>query len=82
MAKSADAQRESEGIIVVSMVAQNNATGARGPCGDQVDGAGKREGMTGKSGSNFPGGRKPIDKISVFGGLDQVLNGLVTLAPR
>ena len=62
-AKSADAQRESEGIVVVSMVAKNNATGARGPCGGQVDGAGKREGMTGKTGSNFPGGRKPVDKV-------------------
>src|SRR5206468_4200012 len=62
-AKPADAQRESEGIAVVWMVAQNNATGARGPCGGQVDGAGKREGMTGKTGSNYPGGHKPVDKV-------------------
>ena len=62
-AKSADAQRESEGIIVVSMGATKNASGARGPCGDRVDGAGKREGMTGKTGSNSPGGRKPVDKV-------------------
>ncbi len=45
------------------MVAQNNATGGRGPCGDHVDGAGKREGMATSSGPKNPGGRKPIDKV-------------------
>ena len=29
----------------MAMVAQNNATGAKGPCGGHVDEAGKREGM-------------------------------------
>lgn len=56
-------QRESEGIVVPVMVAQNNATGGKGPCGGHVDGAGKREGMAGKSGPNDPGGRRPRDKV-------------------
>jgi RNA-directed DNA polymerase len=62
-AKSSAAQRESEGTVVVTMVATNNATGAKGPCGGQVDGAGKREGMAAKSGPNDPGGRRPRDKV-------------------
>jgi RNA-directed DNA polymerase len=61
--KSSAVQRESEGIIVVSMVAKNNATGARGPCGGRVGRTGKREGMAGKTGPKFPGGRPPVDKV-------------------
>jgi group II intron reverse transcriptase/maturase len=45
------------------MVAQNNATGGKAPCGGHVQGAGKREGMAGESGPNSPGGRKPADKV-------------------
>lgn len=45
------------------MVAQNNATGGKDPCGGQVEGAGKREGMAASSGSIDPDGRKPIDKV-------------------
>ena len=45
------------------MVATNNATGAKGPCGGQVEGAGKREGMAGESRSNHPGGREPDAKV-------------------
>ena len=45
------------------MVATNNATGAKGPCGGQVVGAGKREGMAGESGPNHPVGREPADKV-------------------
>ncbi len=63
MAKACAAQRGSEGTVVVTMVAQNNATGAKGPCGDHVDRAGKREGMAGKTGPNNPDGRKPADKV-------------------
>ena len=62
-AKSSAVERESEGIAVLSMVAQNNATGGRGPCGDRVGGAGKREGMAAASGPIDPGGREPIDKV-------------------
>jgi hypothetical protein len=61
--KSSAVQRESEGTVVVKMVAKNNATGARGPCGGRAGGAGKREGMAGKTGPKNPGGRPPADKV-------------------
>ena len=63
MAKSSIAQRESEGAVVPSRVATNNAAGGKGPCGGNVTDAGKREGMTGKTGSNHPGGHPPDDKV-------------------
>jgi hypothetical protein len=62
-AKASAAQRESEGTVVVTMAATNNATGAKGPCGGQVEGAGKREGMACESGPNHPGGREPDAKV-------------------
>ena len=62
-AKSTDAQRESEGIVVPAKVATNNATGGKGPWGGQAVEAGKREGMAGKTGPNNPDRRKPIDKV-------------------
>lgn len=61
--KSSAAERESEGTIVLAMAAWHNAVGGKGPCGGQVDGGGKREGMAGKSGSNHPRRRKPVDKV-------------------
>jgi RNA-directed DNA polymerase len=42
MAKSSGAQRESEGVVVVRIGAQNNAPGAKGPCFDRVCDGGKR----------------------------------------
>jgi group II intron reverse transcriptase/maturase len=45
------------------MVAQKNAAGGKGPCGDRVEEAGKREGMTGKTGSNDPDRRRTVDKV-------------------
>lgn len=45
------------------MVAQNNATGGKGPCGGNVGRAGKREGMAATSGPNNPERRKPRDKV-------------------
>jgi hypothetical protein len=57
-AKSSVAERESEGAVVVTMLAQNNASGAKGPCGDDVVRAGKREGMAATSGPNDPVGRQ------------------------
>ena len=45
------------------MGAQNNATGAKGPCGEGVDEAGKREGMAATSGPNHPDRRNPVDKV-------------------
>ena len=62
-AKTSAAQRESEGTVVVTRPATNNAGGAKGPCGGNVGGASTREGMTGRTGSNHPDGRESIDKV-------------------
>jgi RNA-directed DNA polymerase len=62
-AKSAAAQRESEGIVVPVIAATNNAAGGKGPCGGHVDGAGKRKGMAGRTGPNDPGGRGPRENV-------------------
>jgi hypothetical protein len=58
-AKSAAAQRESEGVVVPSIVAQNNATGGKGLCFGHAREEGKREGMAGKTGPNHPDGHTP-----------------------
>jgi RNA-directed DNA polymerase len=47
----------------VAMVAQNNAIGAKGPWGGDVDEAGKREGMAATSGPNHPDRRRTVDKV-------------------
>src|SRR5690349_8614370 len=52
--KSSAAERESEGAVVLSIDAKNNASGGRGPCGGHVVGAGKREGMAASSGPTNP----------------------------
>ena len=62
-AKASSAQRESEGIVVAQRSATNNALGAKGPCGGRVGGAGKREGMAGKTGPNDPGRCEPAVKV-------------------
>jgi len=62
-AKTSVAQRESEGTIVVTRLATNNAGGAKGPCGGNVGSASTRKGMTGSTGSNHPGGRESSDKV-------------------
>jgi group II intron reverse transcriptase/maturase len=49
--------------VVLKIVATNNATGGKGPCGGHVGGAGKREGLAGETGPSDPGGRKPDDKV-------------------
>ena len=57
-AKSATAQRESEGIVVPMRPVQQNAGRGKGPCGGRVGHGGKREGMSGhKIRSNHPVGR-------------------------
>jgi len=63
MAKARHAQRASEGVVVPRIAATNNAAGGKGPCGGQASGEGTCEGMTGRSGSNSPGGRPPLDKV-------------------
>ena len=62
-AKLAAAQRESEGVVVPKRAVDDNAAGGKDPWGGHGGGEGKREGMTGKPGSNNPGGRKPVDKV-------------------
>jgi group II intron reverse transcriptase/maturase len=62
-AKSAVAQRESEGIVVPAIAATNNAAGGKDPWGGRVADAGKREGMAAKGGPNDPGGPRPLEKV-------------------
>jgi RNA-directed DNA polymerase len=62
-AKSAAAQRESEGTMVPVIAVKKNAAGGKGPYGGSVGGAGKREGMAAQSGPNYLGGAKPRDKV-------------------
>lgn len=70
-AKSSAVQRQSEGIEVLQTLVRaggtnavtNNAAGGKGPCGDRAGGAGKREGMGGKTVSNDPGGLVPREKV-------------------
>ncbi len=63
MAKAGAAQRASEGTVVVTRPATNNAGGAKGPCGGNVGRASTREGMTGRTGSNHPEGRESLDHV-------------------
>ena len=70
-AKSSAVQRQSEGTVLLQTAVRaagtnavtNNAAGGKGPCGDRADGAGKREGMSGRTGTNDPGGRGPREKV-------------------
>lgn len=62
-AKSAAAQRGSEGVVVPKMAVKHNAAGGKDLWGGHGGEEGKREGMTGKPGSNNPGGRRPADKV-------------------
>jgi len=61
--KARHAQRASEGVVVLPIVATNNAMGGKGPCDGHVGGTGTCEGMTGTTGTNSPGGRRPTDKV-------------------
>ena len=63
MVKAGAAQRESEGTVVPVMAATNNAAGGKGPWGGRVGGGGKREGVAGKPGPNYPRGPEPADKV-------------------
>lgn len=62
-AKASAAQRESERVVVPQMVATNNAIGGKDPRGGQGGEARTREGMTGRTGSNHPGGRSSTDQV-------------------
>ena len=63
MAKTRHAQRASEGVVVPRIVATNDATGGKGPCGGQASDEGTCEGMAGKSGPNSPGRHPPLDNV-------------------
>jgi hypothetical protein len=56
MAKRGVVQRESEGAVVVTILAQKNAGGAKGPCFSHAEQAGTCEGMVRTAGPNNPGG--------------------------
>ncbi len=56
-AKSTDAQRKSEGLIVPLIVTLQNVTGGKAPCFGHARSEGKREGMAAKSGPNNPDAR-------------------------
>jgi hypothetical protein len=58
--KSSRAQRESEGVVLPTMVVTNNATGGKDPCFGHVRDEGKCEGMAGTTGPNHPHGRKSV----------------------
>src|SRR5919106_5217150 len=58
-AKASGAQRKSEGSVVPSNAAANNAAGGKAPCGGRAGEAGKREGMAGQTRPNQPGRREP-----------------------
>lgn len=47
----------------MTMAAKNNAVGAKGPCGGHVVDGGKREGMAGTTGPNYPEARERLDKV-------------------
>jgi RNA-directed DNA polymerase len=55
MVKTLGGQRESDGVVVPLIGAQHNAPGGKGPDFDHAGDAGKCEGMTGVSRSNYPG---------------------------
>src|SRR5438046_797826 len=61
--KSRRVQGESEGVVVPARVVTNNATGGKHPWGEGAVDGGKREGMAGRTGPNFPDRRKPVDKV-------------------
>jgi RNA-directed DNA polymerase len=62
-AKGPIAQRKSDGVIVPTMAAPQNAAGGKGHERGRVGEEGKRKGMTGKTGSNSPGRRRPLDNV-------------------
>ena len=70
MVKSEGGQRESDGVVV-PLIGVRDMPGGKGPDFDHAGGVGKRQGMTGVSRSNNPGGiypavpagRSPVGKV-------------------
>jgi RNA-directed DNA polymerase len=71
MVKSFGGQRESDRVVVPVIGVQQNAPGGKDPDFDHARGVGKRQGMTGATRSNHPGGtypavlagRSPVGKV-------------------
>ena len=59
MVKSLGGQRESEGVVV-PLIGVRDTPGGKGPCFDHAREAGKREGMTEVTRSNYPGRSWPV----------------------
>ena len=55
MVKALGGQRESDGVVVPLIGVQHNAPGGKGPNFDHARGAGKHQGMTGVTRSNYSG---------------------------
>ena len=62
MVKSTGAQRESDGVVLLMSVVRDTA-GGKDPGFGHADGEGTREGMTDVGWSNYPNGRRSIDKV-------------------
>jgi hypothetical protein len=62
-AKSSAAKRESEGLVVLVIVATNNATGGKELCFGHARSEGKREGMAAKSGPTDPDARSCVVQV-------------------
>jgi group II intron reverse transcriptase/maturase len=62
-AKATIAQRKSDGVIVPTRIATNNAIGGKGHERERVEDEGKRKGMTGHGRSNSPDQQKPVDHV-------------------
>jgi RNA-directed DNA polymerase len=77
MVKSPGGQRESEGAVVPLIGVHDNAPGGKGPHFDRASSEGKRQGMTGVSQSNNPGGLSPV----VAGLVPPPAPGLVRAGP-
>ena len=62
MVKSSGGQRESDGVVVVEIGVQNNASGAKGPDFDRACEGSERQDMSARQmRSNHPGGRRPVE---------------------
>jgi len=77
-AKPSTVQRESEGIVLPTNVATNNAAEGKGPWDGCARGGGKREGMAGKTGPKSPGRHSTNEKVRQ---LQRVLWGAAKRSP-
>jgi hypothetical protein len=58
--KSSGGRRESEGVMVVRIGVEKNASGAKGSHFGRGHNRGRRKGMAGLTGPNLPGGCRPV----------------------